>query len=224
MKNMTKTTIVFLVFFITIISANADVVDDPWSPSHFSYLFRLYYDNGQLFADRDFEFKYDIIAEEFVPETYSTQFPFSGDVINIKGETTATFKFDPRRGNPDFLKGKISVKAPYVADGQKVVFYDSQNRQLLTIFVSESSFCNDDGICNSERGEDEKTCPADCKAATPVPTPVQPVSGEGGLSGTTIVLIALALAAAGAGGWYGWRRWQKKKAMTQIDQFTNKLQ
>ena len=32
----------------------------------YTYLFHLYYDNGRLVADRDFEFKYDLIAEEFV--------------------------------------------------------------------------------------------------------------------------------------------------------------
>src|SRR3989344_8941156 len=118
------------------------------------YLFHLYYDNSQLFADRDVQFKYDILSEIFVPETLNTQFPYKGEVINLKGEVAKTFQFDPRQGSPAFLKGKISVKAPYFADGQKVVFYDNQGDALLTIFVSESSFCNDDGICNADVGED----------------------------------------------------------------------
>ena len=217
---MTKIIIVTLIFIVTAIGANADVIDDPWASSHLSYLFHLYYDNDQLFADRDFEFKYDIIAEEFIPEQFTTQFPFSGGVVNLKGETAATFKFDPRRGNPNFLKGKISVKAPYVSDGQKVIFYDAQNGPLVTVFVSESSFCNDDGVCNSERGEDGKTCPNDC-AGTPVPIP-PPVEGKG-LSGMVWTLIVLILALVGVGGWYGWRWWQKKRTAVQPDQFTDKL-
>src|SRR3989344_5437411 len=107
----------------------------------FVYLFHLYYDNGQLAADRDLEFKYDVVPEEFVPETVNTQFPYKGEIINLNDRVAGTFVFDPRRGDPSFLKGKVSVKAPYAADGQKAVFYDAQGSQLLTIFVSESTFC-----------------------------------------------------------------------------------
>src|SRR3989304_997082 len=48
-----------------------------------SYLFRLYYDNGQLFADRDYEFKYDVSADPFVPETTTAQFPDRGGVVDL---------------------------------------------------------------------------------------------------------------------------------------------
>lgn len=181
-----------------------------------SYLFHLYYDNGQLFADRDFEFKYDIIPEAFVPEQFTIQFPFSGEVVNLKGETAATFQFDPRRGNPNFLKGKISVRAPYVPDGQRAVFYDSQGNPLVTIFVNDSSFCNDDGICNSERGEDDKTCPNDCRAViSPATSP--PTSGVGG-GFSPMILWSLLVVFCGAGGWYGWRWWEKRKSekLTQV--------
>ena len=34
----------------------------------FVYLFHLYYDNGRLLADKDFEFKYDLIADQFVQQ------------------------------------------------------------------------------------------------------------------------------------------------------------
>src|SRR3989344_8690633 len=139
------------------------------SPLDSSYLLFLYYDNGQLFANRDFEFKYDVIPETFVPETLNTQFPYKGEVVNLKGEVAETFQFDPKQGNPSFLKGTLSVRAPYLPDGQKVVFYNNQGDASLTIFVSDSSFCNDDGVCNADVGEDSKTCPNDCKNVTPVP-------------------------------------------------------
>ena len=192
------------------------------SPS-LSYLFHLYYDNGQIFADRDFEFKYDVIPEEFKPEVLTTQFPFSGEVVNLKGETAATFKFDPRRGNPAFLKGKISVKAPYAPDGKKVVFYDVQDKPLLAIFVDESSFCNDDGICNVDRGEDKKTCPNDCAGVLPTTLPPPYEKGPAASGLTTWIILTLVFVGAGLGGWYWWKWWQKKKAATQINQFTNKL-
>lgn len=176
-----------------------------------SYLFHLYYDNGQLVANRDFEFKYDVIPEAFVPEILNTQFPYKGEVINLKGEVAETFQFDPRQGNLNFLKGKISVKAPYIPDGQKVVFYDSQGRSLLSIFVSESSFCNDDGVCNPDVGEDTKTCPNDCKIATPIPTiTTTPSTGDWGGMIKILIYIIIGLGVVG-GGWYGWKWWKGRK-------------
>ncbi len=200
------------------------------STDQLSYLFHLYYDNGQLFADRDVEFKYDIISEVFVSEVLNTQFPYKGEVVNLKGEVAQTFQFDPRQGNPKFLKGKILVKAPYISDGQKAVFYNNQGDALLTIFVQESSFCNDDGVCNPDVGEDTKTCPSDCKQVLPVPvvSPSVPTSGGGVgmLKGIIYLIIGLGL----VGGWFGHRRWRgpaksggwkwwKKRRKSSIIQF-----
>lgn len=177
--------------------------DEDRNPLASSYLFFLYYDNGQLFADRDFEFKYDIIPEVFVPETPNTQFPYKGEIINLKGEVAGTFQFDPRQGNPQFLKGKIAVKAPYVPDGEKAVFYDSQGRSLLTVFVSESSFCNDDGVCNSDVGEDTKTCPSDCRILTSVPTVSTEPSADNGKTGLVRGIVYIIVGVGLAGGlWY----------------------
>jgi hypothetical protein len=194
---------------------------DEQKGNDFIYLFHLYYDNDQLFADRDFEFNYDVIPEEFVPEAYNTGFPFKGEIVNFKNEVSAEFLFDPRRGNPNFLKGKISVKAPYVADGQKTVFYDSQGRTLLTVFVSESSFCNDDGVCNFDRGEYEDTCPNDCTGVTPPP----PLDGEdGGGQGSMLMTVIYVLIIVGGafGGWYGWKLYRTKKETPQ-DQLPNNI-
>ena len=170
------------------------------------YLFHLYYDNGQLAADRDFEFTYDVVPESFVPETINTQFPYKGEIITFNDQVAGTFVFDPRRGNPSFLKGKLSVKAPYVPDGEKAVFYDAQGNQLLTIFVSESSFCNDDGVCNTDNGEDENTCPADCKGVTPLPS-VSEEPGGGQDAVPTVFIYVLIIAGAVLGGlWYWFRK------------------
>ena len=177
----------------------------------FLYLFHLYYDNGQLVADRDFEFNYDVVPEAFVPETVNAQFPYKGEIINLNGQVAGTFVFDPRRGDPSFLKGKISVKAPYVPDGDKAVFYNPQGNQLLTIFVSESSICNDDGVCNVDNGEDQNTCPADCEGITPVPV-ASPGAGWGGQGSMLMNLVyVLIILGAGLGGWYGWKRWQGRQ-------------
>ncbi len=183
------------------------------NPLDSSYLFFLYYDNGQLFADRDFQFKYDVIPEKFTPETPNTQFPYKGEVINLKGEIAKTFQFDPHQGNSKFLKGKISVKAPYAPDGQKVNFYDGQGNQLLSIFVSESSFCNDDGVCNADVGEDAKTCPSDCKQVLPVPVASPDILSGAGTSGVLKGIIYLIIGLAIAGGFWWWRKRKGSQAM-----------
>lgn len=178
---------------------------DGRSSDQSSYLFYLYYDNGQLFADRDYEFTYDVVPEEFVPETVNAPYPFRGEIITFSNQVAATFVFDPRRGDPEFLKGKLSVKAPYAPNGQKAVFYDSQGNQLLSVFVGESSFCNEDGVCNVDRGEDNISCSADCRNVTPLPGPEENTGGQNGmLKGLIYLIIGL----AALGGWYGYRRWR----------------
>lgn len=218
MKNIFKILIFVLLFFPFVSSASHGEEIIPPLPA--SYLLHLYYDNGQLFADKDFEFKYDVVSGEFAPEKLTTQFPFKGEVVNLLNQTVVTFQFDPRGGNATFAKGKISVMAPYVPDGQKVIFYDSQNKQLLTVFVSESSFCNDDAVCNFDKGEDDKTCPNDCTGAESPSPQESKESSVGGLS--MIIMIVLTTALLGVGGWYAWRRWRKVKYV-QEDQFTSKL-
>jgi hypothetical protein len=208
----------FLILFFNL-ELNSVLADQEQLESFdFVYLFHLYYDNGQLFADRDFDFKYDVIPEKFIPETYTTQFPFKGEIINFLNQKAATFWFDPRRGDPYFLKGKISVKAPYVPDGQKVVFYDAQNRDILTIFVGDSSFCNDDGVCDLNKGEDQKTCPVDCKVFTSLPpVPEEPTGEQSSLLMT--IIYALIIIGVGVGGWFGWKWWKsRQKPPTQFPQ------
>ncbi len=197
------------------------VFADQAGSQDFVYLLHLYYDNGQLFVDREFKFKYDVIPEEFIPETLKIGFPYKGEIINLKGEVAQTFQFDPRQGNPKFLKGKISVKAPYISDGQKANFYDGQGNQLLSIFISESSFCNDDGVCNSDVGEDTKTCPSDCKPSNtmvPIVLPSTEPSTGGGGSGMLKGIIYLIIGLGVLGGWWYWKR-KNQSPKTEISTY-----
>lgn len=141
----------------------------PWSSQFYSYRFHLYYDNGQLFANRDFNFKYDIISDDFIPEIISTTHPFRGEIVSGKEEVLSSFRFDPQKGNPVFKKGGIAVDGPYFANAAKVNFYNDKNQLLLTLDLSGSSFCNDDGACNSDVGENYQNCPNDCPRPSPSP-------------------------------------------------------
>lgn len=211
---MFRKIIIILIFAVAVLPMFSFA--DQAAPNDYIYLFHLYYDNGKLVADRDFQYKYDVIPEKFVAENLTTQFPYKGEVINLKDRVVATFEFDPRQGNPNFLKGKISVKAPYASDGKQVNFYDNQDKPLTTIFVNESSFCNDDGICNADVGEDSSSCPNDCKIAaslTPTPTPEQNKKSSGLLSGIIWSVLGVLIIA----GWFIWKWWRKKKENSIIN-------
>jgi hypothetical protein len=197
MKKIIITTLAFFLAFSFVAHAGATA-----SQNNFYYVFHLFQNNsGQLVADRDFKFSYDIIPGIFTQPAVG-QFPYRGEIINLGGQVVGQFKFDVHLG-------KLSIQVPYVADGQRAVFYDNQNQPVLTISVSDSSFCNDDGICNADRGEDYLTCPNDCKAVT-LPAPVATVptvtaTGSGGIvSGIIYAVIGLLL--IGLAWWFLKRR------------------
>jgi|SRR3989344_4074557 len=173
-----------------------------------SYVFHLYFDNGQLSADRDFQLKYDVSTDPYTQPVLVTSFPYRGEVINFVGETAAQFTFDPRNGDANFNRGKVSVKAPYVSDAQRVVFYNPQNQAVLTIPVDASSFCNDDGICNADMGEDYGSCPRDCKSASlpAISTTPAPQSGAGTSALTLGILYLLVGLVLLAGLWWLFKR------------------
>lgn len=133
----------------------------------FSYLFHLYYDNGQFFVDRDFQFKYDLVAESYTPEVISETNSYRGEVVSIRNDILAVFNFNLQQGDPDFNEGKVSIKGPYFADAKEVRFYNDARQLLLTVDVSGSSFCDDDNVCDEDVGENPANCPNDCKVAIP---------------------------------------------------------
>lgn len=179
-----------------------------------SYVFYLYYDKGQLFADRDYDTKFDLVSEPYVQESIDEVLAYRGDVVNFKSETVKTFKFDPKKGDLSFSAGKVMIKGPYVPNALSVKFSDNQNRSLVTVFVSLASICNDDGFCDSVAGEDEKTCVNDCKKprSTPVATPPPPSSGFlDSFDLNTILIYIVGGAGVAVVAWLGWKWWKKKR-------------
>ncbi len=178
-----------------------------------SYVFYLYYDNGQLFADRDYQVKYDLVNEKFTPESTTVTGLYRAEIINFKNEVAKTFQFDPKKGNPNFKAGKIMVKGPYVPDGLRVNFYNDQNNQLVNIFVSLVSVCNDDSFCDAVGGESETNCSNDCKKAKASPRTTvvsEPLVSEG-YDLNTILIYVFSGVGVGLGAWFGWRWWKKRK-------------
>src|SRR3989338_353450 len=75
-----------------------------------SYIFHVYFDEGKLIADRDFQSPYDVSTDPYIQSVMATGFPYRGEVINFVGEVAAQFTFDPRNGDANFNRGKVSVK------------------------------------------------------------------------------------------------------------------
>lgn len=202
----------FLVISIALSFSIAHALNRPTPDaniSSLSYVFYLYYDNGQLFADRDYDIKYDVLNEKFsAPASSSTN--YRGSIITFKSVVAQTFEFDPKQGNTDFKTGKIQVKAPYVPDAQQATFYDAQGKPILNVFVNAASVCNDDGICTSAEGENVTNCISDCKQAraslTPAPIPVL----DEGYDMNTLIVYSIGGIVVAFGSWFGWR-WLKKK-------------
>lgn len=189
----------------------ADEISDR-DVDNFVYLFHLYYDQGKLTADRDFKFPYDLVAESFQPELVATEKAYQGKIISLQGNVSATFNFDPIRDKPNFTKGKISVKGPYVADAKLIEFYNPQDQLLLTISLEDTSICNDNNIC--EAGEDSKTCPLDCATTTLTPLPSVSELPDELPRDNTSLRSAILYTLAGIlliGSWLGWRWWRKRK-------------
>src|SRR3989344_6977087 len=90
-----------LFVFVQPLITNADVVS---TRENFVYLFHFYYDNGQLFTDRDAKFKYDIVAEPYAAPVLKTAEPYSGEILNFNNKILATFKFDQ-----SIVKGRMSI-------------------------------------------------------------------------------------------------------------------
>ena len=155
MKKIIFTLALSLSFFNFSLAAQDDGI--------YTYLFHLYFDNGKLVKDRDFEAPFDLIAEDYVLEKVESQTALWGEVLAIGGRNEATFQFNPRQG-------KMTVKAPYFPDADRVNFYNLQGEKLLTILVRGSSVCNNNGVCESDVGENQKNCSADCKSVYPAPS------------------------------------------------------
>lgn len=206
-----------LAVFCVAFFANAVIKPDPSADiNSLSYALFLYYDNGNIFADRDYEIKFDVLSEVFTPEVINEgQLKYRGDVLDVKNNVAKTFEFDPQKGNSNFKTGKVVVKAPYVPNGLRVIFYDNNNNNLVSVFVIGGSLCNDDDVCSAGAGENENNCPNDCKKQkTPTPTPI--IAEEPGLlggdSGLTSILIYVFV---GLGvlviAWFGWKWWRKRR-------------
>lgn len=195
MKINMKNYLVVVAIIISFLPASFVLADDDpgqqFVSNQFIYVFRLYYENNQLIADRTAQFKYDIVAEPYEAASIDTITPYYGEIVNFQGSILGKFQFNP------IVKGRLSVKGPYFADASKANFYNDQGQLLFTIDVSGSSFCNNDGVCDSDAGEDMDNCSTDCKLKPAPSVSVVPVPDSSGRSymfvGVIVVILIVVL-------------------------------
>ncbi len=152
-------------FFATIIcgllACSTAIASAPFHTEDFSYAFHLYYDQGRLTVDRTAAYPYDVIGQPYVRRPVSLG-ALSGAILDVQGRTVAQFSFD-------LVQGANTVFAPYRADAAQARFSDAQHQTLLSVDISGSSFCNDNGACEPETGEDVANCPRDCVGVPAAP-------------------------------------------------------
>ncbi|KKR08623.1 MAG: hypothetical protein UT43_C0018G0004 [Parcubacteria group bacterium GW2011_GWC1_39_29] len=205
-----KKIFLILLLFLSINFANGDVP----SLTGYYYQFHLYYNNGVLVNDRDFKYSYDVIPGLYIQSGVQTAYPYVIEIISISGVKLTEVEFDPGVQLTGKTVGKLTVTAPYFANAKDVNIYDSQNKILISIPVSETSFCNDDKICDSDVGENYNNCPNDCTsssllAVTPSPSATAVPETDKTSSLLSAILYILGGLAI-AGGYFGWRWYQKR--------------
>lgn len=153
-----KSKIFLSVALLLIIVPSFGWADDDFIPS--GYLFFLYYDQGKLFANRDFAVPYDVTTASYEEPANLSENAFRGEILSFSGQVLGNFKFDPQNGQSNFQKGAITVPAPYFYNAKEVHFYNNLGDQLVVIDVAGQSFCNENKDCDNQ--ESKETCPSDC--------------------------------------------------------------
>ena len=211
------------IFLILLLFLSANFTrGDVSSSVNYYYQFHLYYNNGALVTDRDFKYSYDVIPGSYIQPEVQTAYPYIVEIVSIKGVKLVEIKFDPGIQLAEKTVGKLTVTAPYFANARDVNIYDNQEKILISIPVGETSFCNDDKICDSDIGENYSNCPNDCTSSsllvvTPSPSVMAtPETGKTSslLSAILYILAGLAL----VGGYFGWRWYQKRNFNNNIIQ------
>ncbi len=206
---------VWLICFVLIISLFAFSFSFSFAAQDdgiFTYVFHFYFENGVLVKDRDFDFPFELMAQEFQDSEIAAG-GYYGEILSVTDKKLADFPiFFPAGG-----KGAFSPMAPYFDNAKTANFYNPQNLKLLTIDLApDGPVCNEDKQCSTDTGETYLNCPGDCSAPvssiTPVPMPI----GKSDFSFWNTFapyLLLVGLMVLVLIGWVIIRRFKKKKNM-----------
>lgn len=159
------------------------------------YFLYLWYDNGNLIIDKDdptgFEVKNievnsdsEFDNEEFLEDydhdnvVIDSESLYKAETISFTGNVLDSFFFDPVAERfdttipaEDFKTGKVLFTIPYRTNASLIQFTNSAGQQILSISVARDSSCNENNICESQRGESSFTCLSDCPLSSSDTTP-----------------------------------------------------
>ena len=180
--------------------ARADTLD-PSQENPFTYVLYLVKQNNSLILDPTRQPAHQLVAKEFVQPLTGLR-PWRGQVVSRVGSPLATFLFDVPGAN-----GAFTIQAPYLPNAYTINLANDQGQAALVVDVSTRAVCNEDSICDSTGGENDRNCAADCRVRlTSPPSPSissTPTPTSGGRSiWSSLLLLAIGIGLAALYWWY----------------------
>lgn len=133
-----------------------------------SYDFHLEYKQGVLHAEK-VAYPYTPVPVQYIEAYKTLDADFYGVIWSIKNKEEARFGFMAPTTTDAAGNSGFTVRAPQFADADHVSFYSKANKHLFDISVKDSSFCNDNSVCDENVGENGANCPNDCHTITSPP-------------------------------------------------------
>ncbi len=179
---MKKILLTLAILLLTPLSFLGAMTASPIEEWHVVY--HLKYRNGTLISDTSSGMAYTPIM--YTPESLGQTDPKDSDfyatTLSGSGTEIERFGFDiPSVYSPALGESLFDVTGKYFAYADRIVFFKKGGVELFRISLKESSFCNENKVCNADAGEDHLNCPMDC----PAPEPVVPPEKEPGTGNIT---------------------------------------
>ncbi len=176
---MKKILLTLVILFLTPLSFLGAMTASPIEEWHVVY--HLKYRNGTLVPDTSSGMSYTPIM--YTPESFGQSDPNNSDfyatTLSGSGAEIERFGFNiPSVYSPALGESVFDVTGKYFAYADRIVFFKKGGIELFRISLKESSFCNEDKVCNADVGEDYMNCSMDCPAPQPVTQPEQSPNTE----------------------------------------------
>jgi hypothetical protein len=118
----------------------------------FLYEFPLTWENGRV-----------VMADRYTITSGNASALVTGSwtliILDGARQPIERYLFDPSAMAVD---GALSLKIPKESRGATAVIVDGAGAQTAEFDLRWSRVCDDDGVCQSDAGEDRKNCPTDC--------------------------------------------------------------
>lgn len=182
---MKKILLTLAILLLTPLSFLGAMTASPIEEWHVVY--HLKYRNGTLISDTSSGMAYTPIM--YTPESLGQTDPKDSDfyATTLSGSGTEIERFGfniPSIYSPALGESLFDVTGKYFAYADRIVFFKKGGVELFRISLKESSFCNEDKVCNAGVGEDHLNCPMDCPPPQPVTQPEQDPNTENTTSST----------------------------------------